>query len=99
MPIYNYQAFDGEGTLHKGKKDATNEAEVRQYLRSKDLFPKEIRTSRFTGVKISGSETSSKIKLPKIFFRKGVSVKVITQFTRQLEILLDASIPLSLIHI
>ena len=93
MPIYNYQAFDGEGTLHKGKKDATNETEVRQYLRSKDLFPKEIRTSRFTGVKISGSDTSGRIKLPKNFFRKGVSVKVITQFTRQLEILLDASIP------
>ena len=45
MPIYNYQAFDGEGTLHKGTKDAASESEVRQFLRSKDLFPKEIRTS------------------------------------------------------
>ena len=93
MPIYNYQAFDGEGTLHKGKKDAATESEVRQYLRSKDLFPKEIRTSRFTGVKLHGDEKSTKIKIPNFYFRKGVSGKTLTQFTRQLEILLDAAIP------
>jgi len=46
MPIYNYQAFDAEGTLHKGSKDAASESEVRQFLRSRELFPKEIRTSR-----------------------------------------------------
>ncbi len=93
MPIYNYQAFDGEGTLHKGTKDAASESEVRQFLRSRDLFPKEIRTSRFTRAKISASENSSKIKFPKLSFYKGSSAKVLTQFTRQLEVLLDASIP------
>ena len=76
MPIYNYQAFDGEGTLHKGTKDAATETEVRQYLRSKDLFPKEIRTSRFTGVKLPGGEKSTKIKIPKLSFRKGVPGKL-----------------------
>jgi len=93
MPIYNYQAFDGEGTLHKGTKDAATESEVRQFLRSKDLFPKEIRTSRFTRVKLTGSEKTSKIKLPEFSFQKGVSGKALTQFTRQLEVLLDATIP------
>ncbi|HBL56882.1 MAG TPA: type II secretion system F family protein [Candidatus Lambdaproteobacteria bacterium] len=93
MPIYNYQAFDGEGTLHKGTKDAASESEVRQYLRSKDLFPKEIRSSRFTRVKISAGEKTGKIKLPKFSFQHGVSGKVLTQFTRQLEVLLDATIP------
>ena len=93
MPIYNYQAFDGEGTLHKGTTDAATESEVRQYLRSKDLFPKEIRTSRFTRVKLSGGEKSTKIKLPKFSFQQGVSGKTLTQFTRQLEVLLDATIP------
>ncbi len=93
MPIYNYQAFDGEGTLHKGTRDAATESEVRQYLRSKDLFPKEIRTSRFTRVKLSGGEKSTKIKLPKFSFQQGVSGKTLTQFTRQLEVLLDATIP------
>ena len=93
MPIYNYQAFDGEGTLHKGTKDAASESEVRQYLRSKDLFPKEIRSRRFTRVKISAGEKTGKIKLPKFSFQHGVSGKVLTQFTRQLEVLLDATIP------
>lgn len=93
MPIYNYQAFDGEGTLHKGTKDAATESEVRQFLRSKDLFPKEIRTSRFTRVKLPGGEKASKIKLPEFSFQKGVSGKALTQFTRQLEVLLDATIP------
>ena len=40
MPIYNYQAFDGEGTLHKGSKDAASESEVRQFLRSRELSPR-----------------------------------------------------------
>ena len=83
MPIYNYQAFDGKGTLHKGTKDAASESEVRQYLRSKDFFPKEIRSSRFTRVKISAGEKTGKIKLPKFSFQHGVSGKVLTQFTRQ----------------
>ena len=93
MPIYHYQAFDSEGTLHKGTKDSVSESEVRQFLRTKDLFPKEIRSSRFTSVKLTGGGKLGKIKLPKFSFRKGITGKVITQFTRQLEVLLDANIP------
>ena len=40
MPIYNYKAFDAEGALHKGSKDAASESEVRQFLRSRELFPR-----------------------------------------------------------
>ena len=68
MPIYHYQAFDSEGTLHKGTKDASSESEVRQYLRTKDLFPKEIRSSRFTSVKLTEDEKSGQKKLSKFFF-------------------------------
>jgi len=93
MPIFIYEAFDSEGALHKGSKDAGTESEVRQYLRSKDLFPKEIRTSRFTQVKIAGGEKTRKIKLPNFVFQKNISIKLLTQFTRQLEVLLDATIP------
>ena len=93
MPIFIYEAFDSEGTLHKGSKDAGSESEVRQYLRGKNLFPKEIRTSRFTQVKIAGGEKTRKIKLPNFNFHKNISIKILTQFTRQLEILLDATIP------
>ena len=93
MPIYNYQAFDAEGTLHKGSKDASSESEVRQFLRSRELFPKEIRTSRLYRANFRKVSDSGKIKFPKLLFRKGTSGKVLTQFTRQLEVLLDASIP------
>ena len=93
MPIYNYQAFDTEGTLHKGSKDAASESEVRQFLRSRELFPKEIRTSRLYKANFGKGYDSGKIKFPKLPFRKWTSGKVITQFTRQLEVLLDASIP------
>ena len=93
MPIYHYQAFDSEGTLHKGSKDAASESEVRQFLRTKGLFPKGIRSSRFTSVKFTGDEKLDKNKLLIFSFRKGISGKVLTQFTRQLEVLLDAAIP------
>ena len=93
MPIYNYQAFDTEGTLHKGSKDAGSESEVRQFLRSKELFPKEIRKRRLYKANFGKGSNSGKIKIPKLTFRKRISEKVLTQFTRQLEVLLDASIP------
>ena len=93
MPIYNYQAFDAEATLHKGSKDATSESEVRQFLRSRELFPKEIRTSRLYKANFGKGSDSGKINFPKLSFSKRTSGKVLTQFTRQLEVLLDASIP------
>ena len=91
MPIFHYQAFDATGALHKGTQDAANESEVRQLLRSKDLFPKEIRTSRFTR-KSNRSKTSEGFKLPE-FAKKRNYAKSLMLFTRQLEVLLDATIP------
>ena len=91
MPIFHYQAFDATGALHKGTQDAANESEVRQLLRSKDLFPKEIRTSRFTR-KSNKSKTSEGFKLPE-FAKKRNYAKSLMLFTRQLEVLLDATIP------
>ena len=91
MPIYHYQAFDATGALHKGTQDAANESEVRQLLRSKDLFPKEIRTSRFTR-KSNKSKTSEGFKLPEFAKRRNYA-KSLMLFTRQLEVLLDATIP------
>ena len=69
MPIYHYQAFDSEGTLHKDTKAAASESEVRQFLRTKGLFPKEIRSSRFTTVKLTRDEKLAKNKLPKFYLR------------------------------
>ena len=91
MPIFHYQAFDATGALHKGTQDAANESEVRQLLRSKDLFPKEIRTSRFTR-KSNKAKTSEGFKLPEFTKRRNYA-KSLMLFTRQLEVLLDATIP------
>ena len=91
MPIFHYQAFDATGALHKGTQDAANESEVRQLLRSKDLFPKEIRTSRFTR-KSNKAKSSEGFKLPEFAKRRNYA-KLLMLFTRQLEVLLDATIP------
>ena len=91
MPIFHYQAFDATGALRKGTQDAANESEVRQLLRSKDLFPKEIRTSRFTR-KSNKAKTSEGFKLPEFAKRRNYA-KSLMLFTRQLEVLLDATIP------
>ena len=91
MPIFHYQAFDATGALHKGTQDAANESEVRQLLRSKDLFPKEIRTSRFTR-KSNKAKTSEGFKLPEFAKRRNYA-KSLMLFTLQLEVLLDATIP------
>ena len=93
MPIFIYEAFDSEGVLHKGRKDAGSELEVRQYLRNNELFPKDIRRSRFSRVKSKDTEQTIKIKFPNFNFGRSISFKILTQFTRQLEVLLDATIP------
>ena len=80
MPLYQYQAFDQAGVLRKGSEDAVSESDLRQRLRSQKLYPKEIRVSRNT----------SRSFLPK----RGTNYKrALTLFTRQFEVLMDATIP------
>ena len=80
MPLYQYQAFDQAGGLRKGSEDAVSESDLRQRLRSQQLYPKEIRVSRNT----------SRSFLPK----RGTNYKrALTLFTRQFEVLMDATIP------
>jgi type II secretory pathway component PulF len=93
MPIFHYQALDPSGTPHKGSQDATTETEVRQFLREKQWFPTEIRTSRFAfSHRKSGSASKTSFKLPKLFSRSNHRHSL-TLFTRQIEVLLDATIP------
>jgi type II secretory pathway component PulF len=80
MPLYQYQAFDQTGVLHKGSEDAVSESDLRQRLRSQQLYPKVIRVSRNT----------NRFFLPK----RGTNYKrALTLFTRQFEVLMDATIP------
>lgn len=93
MPIFHYQALDPGGTLHKGSQDAASETEVRQFLREKQWFPTEIRTSRFAfSRRKSGGTGKTTLKLPKLF-RRSNHQRSLTLFTRQIEVLLDATIP------
>ena len=80
MPLYQYQAFDQAGVLRKGSEDAVSESDLRQRLRSQQLYPKEIRVSRNT----------SRSFLPK---RRTNYKRALTLFTRQFEVLMDATIP------
>ncbi|MBT6725552.1 MAG: type II secretion system F family protein [Deltaproteobacteria bacterium] len=80
MPLYKYQAFDQAGVLRKGSEDAVSESDLRQRLRTQQLYPKEIRVSRNT----------SRSFLPK---RRTNYKRALTLFTRQFEVLMDATIP------
>jgi type II secretory pathway component PulF len=79
MPLYHYQAFDPAGALCRGAEDAATEGELRQRLRSRQLYPKEIKLARGKGTSL----------LPK---RQNFK-RAITMFTRQFEVLMDATIP------
>ena len=93
MPIFHYQALDPGGTLHRGSQDATSETEVRQFLREKQWFPTEIRTSRFAfSRRKSGGTSKTSFKLSKLLSRSNHQ-RSLTLFTRQVEVLLDATIP------
>ena len=93
MPIFHYQALDPGGTLHRGSQDATSETEVRQFLREKQWFPTEIRTSRFAfSRRKSGGTSKTSFKLSKLLSRSNHQ-RSLTLFTRQIEVLLDATIP------
>ena len=87
MPLFHYQAFDSTGTLRKGSQDADTESELRQILRSRDLFLKDIRIAR--SFRKKKKERDLFAWLPK---RTNYN-KVLTVFTRQFEVLIDATIP------
>lgn len=93
MPIFHYQAFDTDGMLHKGSQDAASEAEVRQLLRARNLYLKDIRGSRFTR-KTGRKERRRSIGqfLHSLGWTRNYT-KALTVFTRQFEVLLDATIP------
>ncbi|MBF0277619.1 MAG: type II secretion system F family protein [SAR324 cluster bacterium] len=96
MPLYQYRAFGAQNKVHRGTYDAASENEVRQYLRSSNLYPVEIKLSRFSDKKkirdlSQGSEKSfdwQKILPFGKNHHKNVSV-----FTRQLQTLLEVTIP------
>jgi type IV pilus assembly protein PilC len=97
MPVYQYQAMDSAGQETKESIEAANADEAVAKIRSKGLFLLKIRESSKTSKKKKGSEpapvTQAKKKGGPIAVGK-VSVKQVTQFTRQLSTLQDAGLPI-----
>lgn len=95
MPLYQYRAYGANETLQKGTYDAANENEVKQYLQAKRLYPVEIKPTRFSKHKPKGKTTPAKHLLrwrQWLPYEKNYH-KEIAVFTRQLQTLLEVTIP------
>ena len=96
MPLYQYRAYGAHDKIHKGTHDATSENEVRQYLRAHDLYPVEIKLTRFSKTK-KGSAVSqpsdTSFDWKKVLPLGKSQHKQVTVFTRQLQTLLEVTIP------
>ncbi|MBF0236926.1 MAG: type II secretion system F family protein [SAR324 cluster bacterium] len=88
MPIYTYQALDTRGKIKRGSLDAASVQEIRQHLKSQQLFPTEIKLSRF-----SKKQPTALVNWKKWIPKRNNYSKHLSVFTRQLEVLLDATIP------
>ena len=78
MPLYQYQAFDQAGVLRKGSEDAVSESDLRQRLRSPTLSQG---NSGSRNTVVPSSKTWNQLQAS------------MTLFTRQFEVLMDATIP------
>ncbi len=81
METFDYAAIDKAGKRQNGSIAATNSREARDLLRGRSLTPIELRAAK----------THSKTQFQ---FEKKTSHKQLTQATRQLAILIDASTPI-----
>ena len=98
MSVFKYIAVNSAGKEKKGKIEADSESAAIAALKSKDLFPSDIKevkkgrnkpnSSGAEGKKKKGKGLNINIGTPKI------PTKQLTLFTRQLSILLDAGLPL-----
>lgn len=82
MPRYQFEARDTRGRVFKGELDAPNESEARVRLRAQKLMPMKVAQAE---QKVSG--------LKKVGGR-GVPLKELQVFTRQLSTLLGSGIPI-----
>jgi type II secretory pathway component PulF len=84
MALYYYQAFSKDGKKITGYIDAGSEVSVKEQLQRKGIFPTQIERS------LGGKKKSWYAR----FFEKGVSVKEVILFTKQLAVLLKSGVPL-----
>lgn len=82
MPRYQFEARDTRGRVFKGELDAPNESEARVRLRAQKLMPMKV------------AQAEQKVSGLKKVGGKGVPLKELQVFTRQLSTLLGSGIPI-----
>jgi general secretion pathway protein F len=84
MPAYQFIAVDNAGKQHKGVLEADSARQIRQQLRDKDWMP----------VQVEPVEEAKTTESAKGWFQKSISAYDLALLTRQLSVLIAASIPL-----
>jgi type II secretory pathway component PulF len=84
MPLFQYQALDQQGKAVSATIDASSIQEVKEVLRSKNLIP----------AKIKETDQAENISIISQMFSGSIDLKTKVLFTRQLSVLLKASVPL-----
>jgi type IV pilus assembly protein PilC len=82
VPRYQFEARDTRGRVFKGELDAPNESEARVRLRAQKLMPMKV------------AQAEQKVSGLKKVGGKGVPLKELQVFTRQLSTLLGSGIPI-----
>ena len=83
MPAYQYSAFDASGKQHKGIMDGDSARQIRQQFRDQNLTP----------IQVDPVVDQSK-QTGRNWFQKKISAYDLALMTRQLSVLIAASIPL-----
>src|SRR3954468_16883598 len=82
MGVYRWEGIARNGQVRSGTKEAPNEAQVLQFLRSQQIRPKKIKPLKSGGLANFN------------FLGGGVGAKEIVVFTRQFATMIDAGLPL-----
>src|SRR3954468_24348402 len=82
MGVYRWEGIARNGQVRSGTKEAPNEAQVLQFLRSQQIRPKKIKPLKSGGLANFN------------FLGGGVGAKEIVIFTRQFATMIDAGLPL-----
>lgn len=90
MPVYEFKARERTGTVRAGMLQAEGESEALAMLEEQDLLPIRIVKQEPAEKRAAAPEGA-----PLPFLAKRVPIKDLITFTRQLETLLDAGIPIT----
>ncbi len=84
MPVYRYQAVDGDGRTHKGVLEAASDVGARQMVRDRGLLP--------TVVATASDRAKTDWSKGVVIFQRGISSKTLSAVTRQLSTLIGSDI-------